>query len=110
MTGIIQSGRIPAALLGMALIFVTFGGLSADAHERDYGWRHHGRARGALVGGTVGLVVGALIGGGRGALIGVGTGAGTGYLVQRYRNHRHWRRDYYWHRHRYGRRHHYRRR
>ena len=94
---------MPAAFLSVALLFVTFGGLTASANER---WHHHSRARGAIVGGTVGLVGGALVGGGRGALIGASAGAGTGYLVQRDRNHRRWRRDYYLRHDRNWRRHH----
>ena len=84
-----------SAFLSVVLILGTCGGLSASAYGRDYRRHHHSRATGALVGGTVGLVGGALVGGGRGALIGAGSGAGTGYLVQRYRNHRHWRQHYY---------------
>src|SRR5215212_7200911 len=105
MTGILRGGRMPAALLSVALILVTFGGLGASAHERYYGG-HHSRGRGALIGGTVGLVGGGLLGGGRGAVI--GAGAGTGYLIQRSRNNwrshhyrrhnRHWRHDRYWRR------------
>src|SRR5215212_2152918 len=92
MTGILRGGRMPAALLSVALILVTFGGLGASAHERYYGG-HHSRGRGALIGGTVGLVGGGLLGGGRGAVIGAGAGAGTGYLIQRSRNN--WRYHHY---------------
>ena len=100
---------MPAALLSVALILGTLGGLSASAHERYDGWQHHSRGRGALIGGTVGLVGGGLLGGGRGAVIGASAGAGTGYLIQRSRNNwryhhyyrrhnRHWRHDRYWRR------------
>ena len=85
MKGILRSGRMPAALLSVALILVTFGGLSVSAHER------------------------ALVGGERGALLGAGTGAGTVYLIQGRRgdwrrsnwrrHHRNWRREHrYWRR------------
>ena len=101
MKGIIRTGRVPAALLSAALLLATFGGLGvrADAYELH----HHSRGRGALVGGTVGLVSGALVGGGKGALIGAEAGAATGYLVQRHRNAwrpNHWRRHH--RRHHYG--------
>ncbi len=89
-----RRGRVLAAFLSVVLLLGTLGSVSASAHGR-----HHSRARGALIGGTVRLVGGALIGGRRGALIGAGSGAGTGYLVQRYRNHRH-RRQHYYRRHR----------
>lgn len=70
-----------ATFLSVVLILGTFGGLSASAHGRYYGWHYHSRARGALIGGAV-----------------------TGYLIQGYRND--WRRHYYWH---HWRRHYYRR-
>jgi osmotically inducible lipoprotein OsmB len=95
---IIRSKRFMAMLLTVAIIMGSFGSLSASAQRRYYRHRgtHHSRAKGALIGGTAGLIGGALIGGGKGALIGAGAGAGTGYLIQRHRNNRrhryHWRR------------------
>lgn len=94
MTGLIRRGRMLAAFLSVVLILASFGSLSASAQGRYYRRHHHGRARGALIGGTAGLVGGALLGGGKGALIGAGTGAGTGYMIQRYRNHHNWRRHH----------------
>ena len=61
------------------------------AHRRPYR-HHHSKTKGALIGGAAGAVGGALIGGKKGALIGAGAGAGTGYLIQRHRNRKHYRR------------------
>jgi uncharacterized membrane protein len=57
-------------------------------YPQQYGYHHHSKLKGALIGGAGGALVGGLIGHGTGALIGAGAGAGAGYLVQRYRNHR----------------------
>ena len=97
MKRVVRSRRMIATLLSVVLILGTFGSLSVGAQGRYYrGYYrspHHSRAKGALIGGAVGLVGGALIGGKKGALIGAGAGAGTGYLIQRHRNRRN--RNYY---------------
>jgi osmotically inducible lipoprotein OsmB len=88
--------RTIAALLTVVLLMSTFGAFNVNAQRRSrvyYRGAHHSRAKGALIGGALGLVGGALVGGKRGALIGTGVGAGTGYLVQRHRNNRY--RRYY---------------
>jgi osmotically inducible lipoprotein OsmB len=98
MIGILRNRHMLATFLSVALILGTFGSLNVSAQARYYRrHNHHSRTRGALIGGTVGLIGGALVGGGRGAVIGAGTGAGMGYLIQRNRNHRHHHR-HYWHR------------
>jgi osmotically inducible lipoprotein OsmB len=93
MIGVVRNKRMLATLLSVALLLGTFGSLSVDAQRRYYrGYYrrpHHSRAKGALIGGGVGLLGGALIGGKKGALIGTAAGAGTGYLIQRHRNQRH---------------------
>ena len=80
-----------AALLTVVLLIGAFGTFNVNAQRRSRGYHrgaHHSRAKGALIGGAVGLIGGALLGGKRGALIGAGAGAGTGYLIQRHRNNR----------------------
>lgn len=98
MIGVVRNKRMLATFLSVVLVLGTFGSLSVGAQGRYYRSNnrrpHHSRAKGALIGGTVGLVGGALVGGRKGALIGAGAGAGTGYLIQRHRNHRHYRRYY----------------
>lgn len=84
-----RNKRALAALLAVVLLMGTFATFNVDAQRRFRGYyrgTHHSRAKGALVGGAVGLIGGALIGGRRGAVIGTGLGAGSGYLVQRHRN------------------------
>lgn len=96
MIGVLRNKRMLATFLSVALLLGTFGTFSVSA-QRRYGRPHHSRAKGALIGGGIGLVGGALIGGRKGALIGTGAGAGTGYLIQRQRNqrrHRHYFRRY----------------
>jgi osmotically inducible lipoprotein OsmB len=82
-------------LLCIALMIGIIGSLSAQQrHDRGH---RHSKLKGALIGGTAGLIGGALIGGRKGALIGAGAGAGTGYLIQKHRNrrrHRHSRRNW----------------
>ena len=100
MIGVLRNTRMLAMFLSIALLLGTCGGFAVDAAQRrdyrDYHRsHHHSGAKGALIGGAVGLVGGALLGGGKGALIGAGAGAGTGYLIQRHRNHRR-HRYYYW--------------
>ena len=100
MIEVFRSKRMLATFLSVALIIATFGSLSVSAQRRYsrhyYSGTHHSRTKGAIIGGTAGLIGGALIGGGKGALIGAGAGAGTGYLNQRHRNrhnrHYHYRR------------------
>ena len=98
MIGVVRDRRILAALLSVTLVLGTFGSLSVSAQGRYFGrYRrgpHHSRAKGALIGGAVGLLGGALIGGRKGAAIGAAAGAGTGYLIQRRKNHRRYRRHY----------------
>jgi osmotically inducible lipoprotein OsmB len=93
MIGVVRNKRMLATFLGVALLLGTFGSFNVSAQGR-YRRPHHSRAKGALIGGAIGLLGGALIGGGRGALIGAGANAGTGYLVQRHRNQRQYRRYY----------------
>ena len=99
MTGVVRNKRMLATFLSMIIVLGTFGSLSVDAQRRYsrryYRGPHHSRTKGAIIGGTAGLVGGALIGGKKGALIGTGAGAGTGYLIQRHRN----RRRHYYRRH-----------
>ena len=97
MIGVIRNKRMLATFLGVAILLGTFGSLNANAQRHYYSRSHHSRAKGALIGGAVGLLGGALLGGGKGALIGAGAGAGTGYLIQRHRNHWHHHRRHYWH-------------
>jgi hypothetical protein len=85
--------RIMATFLALAVLFATFGTIGFG-QRRYRRYRHHSRAKGALIGGAAGLVGGALIGGKKGALIGAGAGAGTGYLIQRHRNKKQYRRRY----------------
>ncbi|HYV12985.1 MAG TPA: YMGG-like glycine zipper-containing protein [Pyrinomonadaceae bacterium] len=87
-----KTKQVWAMLLCIALMVGVIGSVSAQRrYRRD---RHrHSKTKGALIGGTAGLIGGALIGGRKGALIGAGAGAGTGYLIQRHRNRRH--RHYY---------------
>ena len=92
MIGILRNRRILVTLLSIVLILGALGSSRVEAQQR-YSRHHqqrpqHSRAKGALIGGAVGLIGGALLGGGKGALIGAGAGAGTGYLIQRRRNHR----------------------
>jgi osmotically inducible lipoprotein OsmB len=94
MIGAVQNKRMLATFLSMALVLGTFGSFGVAARGRYSRRHHHSRAKGALIGGGVGLLGGALIGGRKGALIGAGAGAGTGYLIQRHRNHRRHRRYY----------------
>jgi uncharacterized protein YcfJ len=105
MKGFVRNTRMLAMFLSIFLMLGTFGSLRVDAQRRyssHYHHRHrHSGAKGALIGGAVGLAGGALLGGGKGALIGAGAGAGTGYLIQRHRNHRGHR--YYYRRHYYRR-------
>ena len=93
MIGVVRDKRMLATFLSVALVLGTFGSLSVSARGR-YRRPHHSRAKGALIGGAIGLLGGALIGGRKGALIGAGAGAGTGYLVQRHRNQSYHRRYY----------------
>jgi uncharacterized protein YcfJ len=82
-------------IIAMLLIavFLIFAAVSDGmAHRRPYR-HHHSKTKGAIVGGVAGAVAGGLIGGKKGAVIGAGAGAGTGYLVQRHRNRRHYRRN-----------------
>lgn len=84
-----RNKRALAALLTIVLLMGTFATFNVNAQRRSRGYyrgTHHSRAKGALIGGAVGLIGGALIGGKRGAVIGTGLGAGSGYLVQRHRN------------------------
>ena len=93
----VRSKSMLATFLLLAIVMGTFGSFSVDAQRRYSGRNrrpHHSRAKGALIGGGIGLLGGALIGGRKGALIGAGAGAGTGYLVQRHRNHRRHRRHF----------------
>ena len=87
MLGSILNRRIVAAIIGLVLLFASFGsiGFAQRRHRRH----HHSRTKGALIGGAIGGVGGGLIGGRKGVLIGAGAGAGTGYMVQRHRNKRH---------------------
>lgn len=98
MIGVVRNKRMLATFLGVALLLGVFGSLSVGAQGRNsrryHRGTHHSRAKGALVGGTLGLIGGALIGGRKGGLIGTGAGAGTGYLIQRHRNQRRHRRYY----------------
>jgi len=80
--------RLMATFLGVVLLGGTFGSLGTAAQRHHYHRSHHSRAKGAIIGGAVGLIGGALLGGKKGALIGAGAGAGTGYLIQRHRNRR----------------------
>jgi osmotically inducible lipoprotein OsmB len=86
-----RNNRALAALLTVVLLMGTFATFNVNAQRRSRGYyrgSHHSRAKGALIGGAVGLIGGALIGGKRGALVGTGVGAGSGYLIQRQRNNR----------------------
>lgn len=98
MIRVVRNKRMLATFLSVALVLGTFGSLTVGAQgryaRRYYRGTHHSRAKGALVGGALGLVGGALIGGKKGALIGTGAGAGAGYLIQRQRNQRRHRRYY----------------
>ena len=94
MIGVVRNKCTLATFLSVALLLGTIGSLSTSAQRRYYNRPHHSRAKGAIIGGAAGLIGGALIGGRKGALIGAGAGAGTGYLIQRHRNHRHYRRYY----------------
>jgi hypothetical protein len=98
MIGVVRNKRMLAALLSVALVLGTFGSLSVNAQGRSsrryHRGPHHSRAKGALIGGTAGLLGGALIGGRKGAAIGAAAGAGTGYLIQRRKNQRRYRRNY----------------
>ena len=98
MIGVVRNKRMLAAFLSMLIVLGTFGSSSVDAQRRHssryYRGPHHSRTKGAIVGGTAGLIGGALIGGRKGAVIGAGAGAGTGYLIQRHRNHRRHRHYY----------------
>jgi hypothetical protein len=98
MIGVVRNKRMLATFLSVILVLGTFGSLSVGAQgrysRRSYYRPHHSRAKGALIGGAAGLLGGALIGGRKGALIGAGAGAGTGYLIQRHRNNRRYRRYY----------------
>jgi len=89
-----KTRQVWAMLLCIALMVGMIGSVNAQRrryrHDRRNG---HSKLKGALIGGTAGLIGGALIGGRKGALIGAGAGAGTGYLIQRHRNRRH--RHYY---------------
>lgn len=104
MTGSLRNTRMLATILVLVFIMGTFGGLKVEAQRRYSGHNYHRRhhrsgAKGALIGGAVGLAGGALLGGGKGALIGAGAGAGTGYLIQRHRirsRHRHYYGRRYW--------------
>ena len=97
MIGVVLNKRMLATFLSVALILGTFGSLSVGAQRRGsnrYNRSRHSKAKGALIGGAAGLIGGALIGGRKGALIGAGAGAGAGYLIQRHRNQRRYRRYY----------------
>src|SRR2546422_10337326 len=84
---------IVAALLCIALLLGVFTHTSLAAQRRHYKRHHHSKTKGAIIGGVAGAVGGALIGGKKGAVIGGGAGAGTGYLIQRHRNRRSYRRN-----------------
>lgn len=86
----VMNKNILALLIAIILAVMTIAP-SSYAHRRPYR-HHHSKTKGALIGGAAGAVGGALIGGKKGALIGAGAGAGTGYLVQRHRNRKHYRR------------------
>jgi len=92
---IFRSRQVLAGLLGVVLLIGTFGAFNVNAQRRSRGYyrgTRHSRTKGAIIGGAAGLIGGALIGGKRGAFIGAGAGAGTGYLIQRHRNRRYYRR------------------
>ena len=77
----------------LVVVFLVLSAVSdASAHRRPYR-HHHSKTKGAIIGGVAGAVGGALIGGKKGAVIGAGAGAGTGYLIQRHRNRRSYRRN-----------------
>ena len=80
------------AMLLIAVFLVFTGASDSVAHRRPYR-QHHGKTKGAVIGGVAGAVACGVIGGKKGAVIGAGAGAGTGYLVQRHRNRRHYRRN-----------------
>jgi len=88
-----KTKQVWAMLLCIVLIAGVIGSVSAQRRYRRNRDHRHSKLKGALIGGTAGLIGGALIGGRKGALIGTGAGAGTGYLIQRHRNRRH--RHYY---------------
>src|SRR5258705_6965105 len=81
-----RNKRALAALLTIVLLIGTFGTFNVNAQRRSrgyYGRPHHSRAKGALIGGAVGLIGGALIGGeGGGFFCGRGGGR-TRLLVPR---------------------------
>jgi len=87
-----KTKQVWAMLLCIALMVGMIGSVNAQRRYRHDRRQRHSKLKGALIGGTAGLIGGALIGGRKGALIGAGAGAGTGYLIQRHRNHRHYRR------------------
>ena len=93
MKHLVLNKRFFAVFLTFAILMGTFGSMSVSAQRRRVRRHHHSRAKGALIGGGVGLLGGALVNGKKGAVIGAGAGAGTGYLIQRHRNRRH-RRSY----------------
>jgi outer membrane lipoprotein SlyB len=87
----VRKKNIIALVLVVVFMILT---VAADgfAHRRPYR-HHHSKTKGAIIGGVAGAVGGALIGGKKGAVIGAGAGAGTGYLIQRHRNRKHYRRN-----------------
>jgi osmotically inducible lipoprotein OsmB len=91
-----RNRRTLAALLSVFLLIGVFQTSDANAQRSRGYYRgpHHSRTKGALIGGLAGLVGGALIGGKKGAVIGAGAGSGTGYLIQRHRHDRRYRRYY----------------
>ena len=60
MLGVVRNKRMLATLLSVVLVLGTFGSLSVGAQGRYSGgyYRrpHHSRTKGALIGGTAGLV------------------------------------------------------
>lgn len=88
-----KTKQVWALLLCIALMVGIIGSVSAQRRRYRRDRHRHSKLKGALIGGTAGLIGGALIGGRKGALIGAGASAGTGYLIQRHRNRRH--RHYY---------------
>src|ERR1044072_9237338 len=84
-----KTKKVWAMFLCIVLMVGMSGIVSAQRRYRRDRRHGHSKLKGALIGGTAGLIGGALIGGRKGALIGAGAGAGTGYLIQRHRNRRH---------------------
>ncbi len=71
----IHANKVTGLILSFVLLLATSGGALM---AQDAPYRHHSKAKGALVGGAAGAVVG----GKKGAVIGAGAGA----LIQHHRN------------------------